>query len=76
MPSFAQSHVAAGWRHLLFHAPYKPIDVLLITALVVTTPVILFLTAGDNLLGYTTRHGVAWCSTSAVTTQMRCATSS
>jgi len=67
MSSLYRSHLQQGWRHVLFHAPYKPIDVLLIGTLIVYTPLIVVLTCGENLFGYTSSSAIAWSFVNLVT---------
>ena len=62
MTSLYRSHLQQGWRHVLFHAPYKPIDVLLIGTLIVYTPLIVVLTCGANLHQQLTLHPQLFCT--------------
>eukprot|EP00656_Telonema_subtile_P028636 TRINITY_DN3118_c0_g1_i1.p1 TRINITY_DN3118_c0_g1~~TRINITY_DN3118_c0_g1_i1.p1 ORF type:complete len:348 (+),score=40.93 TRINITY_DN3118_c0_g1_i1:164-1207(+) len=39
---------------------YKPIDVVLVCVLTFLSPVIVVLTCGDNIFGYTSTHGITW----------------
>lgn len=54
------THLKAGWRHMLFHAPYSSIDFLSMIWLTATVPVFLFLPPVDTLLGYSKLSAVAW----------------